>query len=331
MQQTVLILGARGRFGLAAAQAFADAGWNVLAQMRRGAAMPTQAMQHERMRWIAVDLDETQALAMQAKGAHVVVNALNPAYTSAAWQAQGLPLMEASIAVASALQATLMFPGNVYNFGNGMPRVLREETPQLARSVMGQVRVAMEQRLEVSGVRAVVIRAGNFFGAGRGAVFDQVMVKNIRKGRLTCMGERNVPSAWAYVPDLANAFVAVAQQRAVLPRFEVLHFAGHGLTGEDWLNTLSPLARKQHWGKSASALKLAQLPWSLIRMGAWLVPTWASLLALRYLWQTPHVLDNTKLVGLIGAEPHTRLDLAATEALRELGLLDSYASQRKDS
>jgi NAD(P)-dependent dehydrogenase (short-subunit alcohol dehydrogenase family) len=30
MQDTVLILGARGRFGLAAARAFCDAGWRVI-------------------------------------------------------------------------------------------------------------------------------------------------------------------------------------------------------------------------------------------------------------------------------------------------------------
>jgi nucleoside-diphosphate-sugar epimerase len=323
MQQTVLILGARGRFGLAAAQAFADAGWNALAQIRPDAAIPTRGLSEERVRWIAVDLNDIDALAVQAKGAHVVVNALNPAYTNAAWQAQGLRLMEAAIALARALHATLMFPGNVYNFGDGMPGVLNEDTPQLARTVMGQVRVAMESCVRESGVRAVVIRAGNFFGAGRGAVFDQVMVKNIRKGDLTYLGERNVLGAWAYVPDLARAFVAVAQQRAVLPSFEVLHFAGHSLTGQDWLSALTPIARTQQWVRSGSPLKFKQLPWPVIRIGALVVPTWAALLSLRYLWQTAHALDNTKLVGLIGAEPHTRLDEAATAALHQLGLLDS--------
>ena len=34
---TVLILGARGRFGLSAARAFANAGWRVLGQTRPGA------------------------------------------------------------------------------------------------------------------------------------------------------------------------------------------------------------------------------------------------------------------------------------------------------
>lgn len=323
MQQTVLILGARGRFGLAATQAFADAGWTVLAQIRPDSPIPVGDLREGRIRWIASDLNDIDVVVMQAKGAHVVVNALNPAYTSEAWQAQGLVLMEASIAVARALQATLMFPGNVYNFGAGMPGVLHEDTPQLAQTVMGKVRVAMELRLKEAGIRAVVIRAGNFFGAGSGAVFDQVMVKNTRKGELTTLGERNVLGAWAYVPDLALAFVAVAHKRAGLRAFEVLHFAGHSLTGQDWLSVLNPVARTQRWVSAASPLKFKQLPWLVIRIGALVVPTWAALLSLRYLWQTPHALDNTRLVGLIGAEPHTPLDDAVTAALRQLGHIDS--------
>ena len=81
-QSTVLILGARGRFGLAAARAFADAGWRVVAHMRPGAVAPTSRPGIE---WIHADLNDTQTLAAAAKEASVVVHALNPAYTHKAW------------------------------------------------------------------------------------------------------------------------------------------------------------------------------------------------------------------------------------------------------
>lgn len=255
----------------------------------------------------------------------MVVNALNPAYSIAAWRAQGLPLVEASIAVARGLQATLMLPGNVYNFGRGMPELLHEDTPQLAETVMGRVRVEMESCAEASDVRAVVIRAGNFFGSGRGAVFDQVLVKDVRKGRITYLGAADIPSAWAYLPDLARTFVAVAERLGELPKFKKLHFAGHSLTGQDWLNVLTPLANAQPWAKAAEPLKVKQLPWFVIRCGALFVPPWAAMVSLRYLWQAGHALDNNELVRLIGAEPHTPLHEAATAALRELGHLDSPA------
>jgi nucleoside-diphosphate-sugar epimerase len=121
MQQTVLILGARGRFGLAAAQAFADAGWNVLAQIRPDAAIPTRGLSEERVRWIAVDLNDIDALAVQAKGAHVVVNALNPAYTNSAWQAQGLRLMEAAIAWRARCTPRSCFPATSTTLATACP------------------------------------------------------------------------------------------------------------------------------------------------------------------------------------------------------------------
>ena len=164
MPTTVLILGARGRFGLAVARAFADAGWRVLGQTRPGAELPADP----RIEWLGTDLYDTQALAAAARGAAVVVHALNPAYTHKAWRAQVAPMLDAAIAVTRTLGATLMMPGNVYNFGAAMPPVLREDTPQAAQTVKGRIRIDMEAQLKRSGVRGVVIRAGDFFGSGRG-------------------------------------------------------------------------------------------------------------------------------------------------------------------
>lgn len=322
---TVLILGARGRFGLSTARAFAQAGWRVLGQTRPQAQTPRDAPEIE---WLGMDLHDTQALAHAAQGASVVVHALNPAYTNKAWQTQVLPMTDAAIAVARALGATLMVPGNVYNFGPAMPAVLREDTPQLARTVKGQVRIQMETALQRSGVRSIVIRAGDFFGGGTGTWFDTAMVKNIRKGVFTYPGAPEVSRAWAFLPDLARSFVAVAERRASLPPFEVLHFAGHRITGQRWLDVLTPLARAQGWGTPDTPLKRGTLPWGLIRLGALVVPTWAALQEMRYLWQTPHALANDKLTALIGPEPHTPLALAARAALVDLGLVEPTPPQR---
>ena len=42
---------------------------------------------------------------------------------------------------------------------------------------------------------------------------------------------------------------------------------------------------------------------------------------MRYLWTTPHALDNARLRALIGDEPHTPFDQAVRHALADLGLL----------
>ena len=69
---TVLILGARGRLGLAATRAFAEAGWQVYAQMRPGATGPAMAG----VQWISALAEDTPALAARSQGAQVVVHAM---------------------------------------------------------------------------------------------------------------------------------------------------------------------------------------------------------------------------------------------------------------
>jgi len=328
MQSTVLILGARGRFGLATARAFADAGWHVLGLMRPGAQIPAEVASDRRIEWISEDLQEAAAVARAAQGASVVVHALNPVYTDKAWKTQALPMTEAAIGITRALDATLMFMGNIYNFGTDMPAVLAENTPQRASTVMGRVRVAMEEEILRSGVRTIIIRAGDFFGSGTGTWFDQAIVKDIRKGKFTYPGHKDVSTAWAYLPDLARTFAEVAARRDTLKAFEVFHFAGHQITGQQWLDAIQPTARIQGWVKPAASVKYSPLPWAIIRIGALFVPTMAALLEMRYLWNKAHALDNSKLVALLGAEPHTPLEQAVTMTLMNLGFInDTVAAQ----
>ena len=324
MQAAVLILGARGRFGLAAARAFRDAGWRVLGQLRPGAAAPTETG----IEWLGTDLRDTEALARAARGAAVVVHAINPPYPR--WGREALPAMEHSITLATALNALLMLPGNVYNFGAGMPPVLREDTLQQAQTGKGRIRIAMEQRMCEAGkdsqLRSVVIRAGDFFGSGKGSWFDLAVTKNLHKGTLSYPGAWQVPTAWAYLPDLARTFERVARCTLIDPdrfsSYETFHFKGYSLSGADWIAALEPMAREQGWLASRATLKRGAMPWWLFKALGWAVPMFGELAEMQYLWHTPHALANDKLVALIGAEPHTPLAQAARGALADLGLLD---------
>lgn len=278
---TVLILGARGRLGLAAARAFAQAGWQVLAQVWPGA--PGQALPAiAGVGWLPVAVHDTQALAAQ-----VVVHAMNPPYTHKAWREQAPGLMDAAIAAARALRATLMLPGNVYNFGEAMPQVLREDTPQAATDVKGRLRTGLEQRLADATrdgrMRAVVLRAGDFFGSGTGSWLDQAIAKDLPQGRVTWPGPLDVATSWAYLPDLARTFVRVAQERDRLAAFECLHVAGHAVTAQQWLHSFAAIAAEHGWLPDSGALRVSRLNWALVRVAGLAVPTFRALAAMRYL------------------------------------------------
>lgn len=325
-QPSVLILGARGRFGQAAARAFAHAGWRVFAQMRPGA----QPLAISGVQWIGAAPEDTSTLSHAAAGAQVVVQALSPVYTHKAWRTEVPALTGAAIAVTRALGAgappvTLMLPASVYNFGAAMPAVLHEDTPQAPTTFKGRLRQASEAQIRAAtqdgGMRAVVIRAGDFFGAGAGSWLDLAIAKDLPAGKLTYPGRDGVPTAWAYLPDMARSFVQVAAQRHRLHTFDTLHFGGYALAREDWVSAANPIAREQGWLAPDANLRVRTLPWPLVRLMGLVVPTLAAISEMRYLWRTPHRLANARLTALIGAEPHTPFSEALRAALAERGML----------
>lgn len=320
---TVLILGARGRFGLAATRAFAQAGWRVLAQLRPGASGPAIPG----VVWLNAQPGDTAWLAAAAHGAAVVVQGLSPVYTHAAWRRDLPGLTQAAIDVARELGALLMLPASVYNFSATMPPLLREDTAQAASTFKGRMRMTSEAQVRAATqdgrMQAVVIRGGDFFGSGTGAWLDEVMVKDIQRGRFTHPGPLNVPTAWAWLPDMARSFVAVAGQRHRLPAFETLHFAGYSLTGQDWADALADIAWECGWLPPGGQLHTGSLSWPMMRALGLVLPKIAALCEMRYQWHTPHSVVNTRMVALTGAEPHTPFPEALRAALAELGLLTS--------
>ena len=314
----ILILGANGRLGLAAAQAFHAAGWQVTAPLRR----PPVAGMPAGVQVVTTALEDTSALARAATGATIVLHAVNPVYTR--WDQDLLPLADAGMRVAEQLGARLLLPGNVYNFGAGMPPLLREDTPQQASTRKGQQRVALEaemaRRAAQGRLCATVLRAGDFFGAGSGNWFDQAIVKSLRSGRLVYPGPLDRTHAWAYLPDLAQAFVALASRApAAGAAFERLHFPGHTLTGAQLLGGIEQAADTLGL-HPAGGWKRGTLPWGLIRAGGLVVPMWRELARMAYLWQQPHQLDGDALAQALGPLPTTPLQEALRTALTALDL-----------
>ncbi|CAM3948451.1 NAD(P)H-binding protein [Roseateles saccharophilus] len=303
---TVLILGAAGRIGRSLALAFARAGWRTLAVARRP--LPQELAGVEALRLDALQVDE---LVAAAAGASVVVNALNAPYHR--WDELALPLARAAQAVALRLGALLMLPGNVYSFGRELPAVLKPDTPEAGNTPKARLRIEMEAGMAATpGLDSVVIRAGDFFGgSGTGSWFDLAVTSRLHRGRVVYPGRTDVAHAWAYLPDLAQAFVAVAGRRAQLKGHRRLHFEGHTLTGAQLTEALATACRRP--------LRTAGLPWGLIRLASPLVPSWRAILEMRYLWERPHRLDGLALQALAGPLPATPLHEALAAALAPAG------------
>jgi nucleoside-diphosphate-sugar epimerase len=308
MSGRILVLGAAGRLGHAAAEAFRDAGWSVVGVVRPGAG--SRAPHGTDI--IEANALDRDAVKQAAHNADVVLHALNPVYTE--WPKFALPLAYAAIEAAEAVGATLMFPGNVYNYGAGMPAVLDETTPMQPSSHKGKLREEIEQRMREAserGVRTIILRAGDFYGGGHGSWFDLVITRDLRHGRITYPGPLDVVHAWAYVPDVAAAMVRVAERRATLRGFESFGFPGHAVTGEDMGGAIAAALRQR--------FRVKRMEWWLIKTIGRLSALGRELAEIEYLWRTPHRISGETLKSVIGDVPHTPFADAVAASLRELG------------
>jgi nucleoside-diphosphate-sugar epimerase len=308
----IIVLGAAGRIGRAAAEAFRDAGWSVASQVRASAA-PRAAPGTE---VVEVDARDRESLIEAARGADVVLHALSPPYTQ--WPTFALAQADTAIAAARAAGATLMFPGNVYNYGPPIPPLIDAATPMQAATRKGRLRIEIERRMAAAardGVHTIVVRAGDFYGGtGLGSWFDRVIVKDIARGTVTYPGALDVVHSWAYLPDLAAAFVRLAQTRDKPGAFATFGFAGHAVTGRELVAAIARALGRNN-------LKVGRMPWLMLRLLSPVVPIFRELSEISYLWNEPHQIDGTTLAATIGAVPQTPFETAVAAALDDLGLI----------
>lgn len=307
MTRTVLILGARGSFGIAATRAFLTAGWTVRAATRDGK-MP---IDHAALRPCKAD-DDTQA-----NGAAVIVHALNQPYAD--WEADARPALARTLRLAEAAGARVILPGNVYVFGTDMPSVLTTTTPHRATNPLGRIRRQMEQMLIDSPTQTLVLRAGDFLGGEAGGNWmDMVMAKGLARGKLTYPGPTDRAHAWAWLPDVARAAAALADRPWPGGHTDV-PFAGLTLTGAELAGAIADVLGRP--------VRPAGFPWLVLQAGGLVRRDWRHLVEMRYLWQVPHLLDPAPLRALLPDFTDTPRDKILTSMLVGLGYGSAISTQ----
>jgi nucleoside-diphosphate-sugar epimerase len=307
----IAVLGARGRIGRAVAKAFIDAGYEVRG-VTRDRKLPEELAGAI---GVAADALDRNSLIAATEGVDIVFNGLSPVYSD--WSTC-LPMAENVMAACAENGARHFFPGTVYNFGSPIPAVITEDTPQNPTTEKGRIRVAMEElfrrEAEADRVHTAILRAGDFFGGkGTGAWFDLVVASKFEKGVYTAPGKVDLVHEWAYLPDLAAAFVTLADNRDKLGAFECFNFADHAVTD------LAMKAAAQ--SALGECLELASMPWWVLRLGSPFNPMWKAIVSMSYLRFEPHRLAPGRLADIVGHVPHTSLEKAVAGAIADLGIV----------
>jgi nucleoside-diphosphate-sugar epimerase len=304
--KTALVLGASGGVGGETARALIAHGWAV-----RG--MTRSPREGDGIDWIVGDAMDRDAVLAAAVGVDAIVHAVNPpGYRD--WDMLVLPMLANSIAAAQVNDARLALPGTIYNYDPATSPLIAPDSPQRPATRKGAIRVEMERAIERSGVKAVILRAGDFFGPRPGnSWLSQGMVKPGQPvGRVMVPGKRGVGHAWAYLPDVGEAFARLLDKGDDLPRFARYHFAG------DWDadGTIFAGTIGQALGRE---VKTWRMPWAVLPLAGLVNPTMREMVEMRPFWEHPVRLDNSSLVSTIGKEPHTPLPDAMRNTLTALG------------
>jgi nucleoside-diphosphate-sugar epimerase len=285
---TALILGATGGIGHEVASALHRHGWQINALHRDPSRVARAGIQ-----WLKGDAMNAADVTKAAEGASVIVHAVNPpGYRN--WGQLVIPMIESSIAAARTHGARVLLPGTIYNYGPDA-----------------------ERRLQDSGVRALIVRAGDFFGPNAGNNwFSQGLVKPGRPvTSITYPGRPGVGHAWAYLPDLAETMAQLLDRESTAGVFERFHFEGQ------WDSDGTRMIRAVARVVGSSNIPVRAFPWALLTLLAPFKTLFREMREMRYLWQEPLRLDNRHLLAALGAEPRTPLDQAVRATLQGLKCL----------
>ncbi|VVD62013.1 NAD-dependent epimerase/dehydratase family protein [Pandoraea anhela] len=329
-----LVLGATGGIGGEVTRQLLDAGWQVRA-LRRGGAPDATANASDDVtpnisgiEWIDGDAMHACDVLSAARDCDVIVHAVNPpGYRH--WNTQVLPMLDNTIAAATRYGATVVLPGTVYNYGPETFPLLHEDAPQRPRTRKGKIRATMEGRLldaSRTGVQTIIVRAGDYFGPRtRNSWFGQGLVKPGQTTRVVQIPNApGVGHEWSYLPDVARTMVMLIERRHTLADFANFHMAGHW--DADGAEMAAAIVRVM--ARQGVEVTTRRFPWWLMTMLSPFVTTLRELREMRYLWQQPVRMDNTRLLDVLGEEPHTPLDVAVRATLEGLGCLPGKPSAK---
>jgi len=320
--RTALVLGATGGIGSEVARLLLASGWRLRALNRKPDDLPPMS-RTSGVVWVQGDAMSAADVTAAASGQSVIMHAVNPpGYRN--WAKLVLPMLDNTIAAARAHDARIVLPGTVYNFGPDALPNPHEDSPQNPVTAKGRIRAEMERRLRTAaaaGAKVLIVRAGDYFGpSAANNWFSQALVKPGKPvTKITYPGLRGVGHQWAYLPDVAETMVRLLEKSDQLEAYAVFHMTGHwDADGAEMIDAIRRIAGNAN-------IKVAAMPWGLMRLLSPVVPLFRELAEMRYLWRIPVKMGSKRLQSVLGAEPHTPLDAAVRSTLLGLGCLAAKA------
>lgn len=286
MTETHVVFGAAGGLGSAIVRRLVAEGEPVRAVVRdveeAREVLPPSA--------VIVEGDATlpDSVNRACRNATVIHHCVNVRYSQ--WAKLMPGITENILAGARAVEARLVFPGNVYVYGPLQRIPAREDHPLAATTRKGLLRIAMERSLmdahRWGHVRVVIPRFPDFYGPFVANPLVRPIFESALLGKQAAWpGKLDVPHDLVYIDDAAAACVMLAASENCYG--ESWHVPGAGpLTGRQFLGMVFRAAGTRPNVKALSRI--------LFRIFGLLIPDAREMIEMLYLFEQPLVLDGSK-------------------------------------
>ena len=306
-----VIVGA-GAVGAGTAQELANRGLRVRVITRSGSGPEDPNIER-----VAADATDVERLTELTAGAHALYNAANPPY--AKWGKEWPPLHDAMLTAAEQTGARLVIMSNLYGYGTATSP-MRSTDPLDPPSKKGKIRADMWNstlRAHQDGrIRAVEVRASDFFGPGIGQshLGDMVIPRVLAGKNVSVVGAPDQPHSWTFIGDVARTLATVGTNDDSLGR------AWH-------VPTLPPLTAQQlvdHIADAAGTgpVRVKQIPRAGLMFAGLFVPDARELREMLYQFDAPFVIDASDTEETFGLAP-TPLEEQVRLTIESYGLVSA--------
>lgn len=241
-----------------------------------------------------LDAGNADAFSQAAAGMSTIFVCTNPKYTT--WATDWPPIFDAAIAAASASGARLVVMGNLYPYGSPNGPMTEHSLP-LTNEKKGLIRQAGWSRVraahERGDIRAVEVRASDYFGPGSGGTAhlgESFFTGVLRSKTARVVGIPSMNHSWSYLPDIASTLIAAGDYQGEWGR--IWHVPSAAYSRDEIARQLN--AQYQTKGRVAG-----YPPWLLRGLGS-VSPMMKEVWASSYQFVVPYLIDSTETERELG-------------------------------
>jgi len=208
-----LILGFTGGIGRAVALALSKRNVPIKVLVRDPEKAKKYSKELKNLEIIRGDVSKPQDLEQVFQDVSVVYYCVNVPYDQ--WEKHALQLLKYCVDAAVKYKVKLIFPGNVYVYGEAKYNPVDEKHPHAAHTEKGHIRMEMEEMLALArkdeGLDYTIVRMPDFYGPYVINTFSEQLYINALKGKtLRWIGKLDTEIELIFIEDGGEAMVISA-------------------------------------------------------------------------------------------------------------------------